>query len=177
MSDKNWKSYYGNNPDTSEFDNPSNPKEYDDIMKFSDCTNVIVQNKYVRAGSENCVDAVRGSNYTWNECQFENGAGVSTFTLKGSINIWAIKSSVIGKGKNTDIELGQFDNYWQPGRKPTRNGVIENCIREDGKPIQVTCWDAEPPKVINSNVKIQRVPWIIWFPYFIFRYITIRIKN
>lgn len=174
MSDTNWQSYYGDNPDTSGFVNPPNPQDFDDIMKFSDCTNVVVTGKEIAAGSENCVDAVRGSNYRWNACSFASGAGVATFTIKGAIDAWEIASSLIGRGKQTEIELGQFDNYWKPGRKPTRGGVISNCRTTDGRPIRVTCWDAKPPRVFGCDVEIRRVPWIIWFPYFLLRFLTIR---
>ena len=174
MSDTNWQSYYGDNPDTTGFVNPPNPKDFDDIMKFSDCTHVCVSDRYIRAGSENCIDAVRGSNYVFRNCDTEDGAGVSTFTIKGAIEGWSIKRTMIGRARKTEIEVGQFDNYWKPGRKPTRRGLIELCERTDGEAIRVTCWDAEPPTVVNSNVKIRRVPWIIWFPYFYLRFLTIR---
>jgi hypothetical protein len=80
----------------------------------------------------------------------------------------------LGAAKQTDIELGQFDNYWTPGRKPTRNGLIKACVSEDGSPIRVTCWNADKPEVVGSNVKIRHIPWIIWFPYFCWRYLTTR---
>ena len=174
MSDTNWQSYYGDNPDTSGFVNPPNPQDFDDIMKFSDCTNAVIDGRYVAAGRENCVDAVRGSNYLWDKCTLDDGAGVSTFTIKGSIDGWKIRDSIIGHGKQTDIELGQFDDYWKPGRAPTRNGLIENCESSDFSSIRVTCWNADKPRIEGSNVKIRRVPWIVWFPYFCFRYLTIR---
>lgn len=169
--DNNWRSYYGDNPDVSGFENPEFPKDWDDIMKFSACTNVIVNAKTVAAGRENCVDAMDGKNYTWNKCLMKDGAGVSSFTIKGGIDGWNILNTTIGHGKETDIELGQFDNKWYIGRKPTRNGVIDNCKSIDGKQIIVTCWDADTPKVIASNVKIKRIPKFIWFPYFCFRYV------
>lgn len=172
-TDNNWRSYYGDNPDTSGFTNPENPKDYDDIMKFSNCTNVTVGGTTVSAGRENCVDAVRGSNYLFTDCILADGAGVSTVTLKGSIDGWQFNNCVIGHGKETDIEVGQFDNYWYVGRAPTRNGTIENCVSNDGSPIKITCWDADKPTIVNSNVKIVKVPWIIWFPYFCFRYVVV----
>jgi hypothetical protein len=64
----------------------------------------------------------------------------------------------LGAAKQTDIELGQFDNYWTPGRKPTRNGLIKACVSEDGSPIRVTCWNADKPEVVGSNVKIRQHP-------------------
>jgi hypothetical protein len=146
-------------------------------MKFSNCTNVTVRDKTVEAGKENCVDAVRGANYRWGGCTFKDGAGVSTFTLKGSIDGWLIDECVVGHGKNTDIELGQFDNYWYIGRPPTRNGIIRDSSSTYGKPIRITCWNAEPPKIVDTDVKITKIPAIVWFPYFCVRWITIRITN
>ena len=172
--DANWQSYYGDNPDTSGFVNPPNPQDYDDILKFSNCTNVLVEGLDIAAGSENCVDAVRGSNYKFKGCDLLSGAGVSAVTIKGSIDGWQMIGCTIGHGKETDIELGQFDNYWTPGRKPTRNGLIKACVSSDGAPIRVTCWNADKPEVIASNVKIRQIPWIIWFPYFCWRYLTTR---
>lgn len=175
MSDTNWQSYYGDKPDTSGFVNPPNPQDFDDIMKFSDCTNVVVTDKEIAAGSENCIDAVRGSYYFFDSCKTQDGARVSTFTVKGSIDGFILYNCLIGKGKQTDIELGQFDNYWYPGRKPTKRVKIVLCKSTTGKPIRVTCWDAERPEVVNSDVKVIKIPWIIWFPYFCIRYIQIRL--
>jgi hypothetical protein len=159
MSDTNWKSYYGDNPDVSGFTNPPNPGDYDDIMKFSDCTNVFVADMQVNGGMENALDMVRGSNYRFYRCHFAN-APVSSATIKGSIDGWKM-----GECSCNSIELGMFDNYWYPGRPPTRNGWLKDMV---GK-TKVVCWDAEPPKVENSSVKIVRVPKFIWYPYFLFR--------
>ena len=171
MSDTNWKSYYGANPDTNGFVNPLDPENYDDIMKFSDCSDAVAISKRIRAGRENCIDAVRGHNYLFVDCHLEHGAGVSAVTIKGAINGWKFKECTIGHGKQTDIELGQFDNYWYPGRPATTNGIIDTCRSNDDKPIKVTCWNADKPYVVASNVKIVKIPWIIWFPYFTFCYI------
>jgi hypothetical protein len=169
--DTNWRSYTGINPDTSGFTNPPDPHNYDDILKFSDCTNALVENKTISSGKENCVDAVRGSNYQWVNCQLESGAGISSVTIKGAIDGWKFIQCKIGKGKQTDIELGQFDNYWYIGRTPTKNGLIKDCQSLDGSKIRVTCWNSDCPIIENSQVSIIKVPWIIWFPYFCFRYI------
>jgi hypothetical protein len=168
MPDNNWQSYYGDHPDVSGFINPENPKDYDDTMKFSACNDAVVTDKIVEAGRENCLDAVRGSNYAFIGCTLRDGAGIASVTLKGSIDGWRFDQCVIGRGK-TDIELGQYDNYWHPGRKPTRNGVLTDCKSTGGKPIRIVCWDATPPKIINTNAKIVKVPKFIWLPYFYFR--------
>ena len=173
--DKNWMSYTGPRPDVSTFVNPPDPENYDDIMKFSDCSDAYVSTTIIAAGQENCVDAVRGSNYLFSGCSLLGGSGVSSATLKGSIVGWEFNNCGIGRGEKTDIEVGQFDKYWYAGRPPTTGGVIDSCYPYGGEKIRVTCWDADKPEVTNSMVEIIKVPWIIWFPYFCFRYIWIRI--
>ena len=145
-----------------------NSLDYSDILKFSNCKNIIVDNCIIEGGKEDCIDAVRGSNYlirNSNLSPFHNG-----ITLKGSIDGVRIENVIFdGHGKDCDIDIGQFDNYWWIGRKPTRNIQISKVKSADGKPVIVRLWDAEAPAVIDSNVKIIRVPKFIWWPYFVFR--------
>jgi hypothetical protein len=169
--DVNWISYYGDNPDTDGFENPPYPKAYDDIIKFYHCTNAQLKGKTVDAGTENNVDATGCTNIEFSDCRFVGKAGISAFTIKGKTDGWRIVSCMISHGRETDVELGQFDNSWYWGRPPTRNGLIWSCESNDGGPIKVTCWDAVPPEVVDSNVKIVRVPKFIWLPYFCWRWI------
>jgi hypothetical protein len=155
----------------------TNPGEYSDILKFSNCTGIVVDGCEIFGGKEDCIDAVRGELYTFKNNTLHpvhNG-----ITLKGSINTIVIDNVKFEThGKDCDIELGQYDNYWYVGRKPTRDITINNVNAEDGKPIVIKVWDAETPKVTNSNVKIVKIPKLIWFPYFVFRAIQTRgIKN
>lgn len=165
-TDRNWRSYYGANPDVSGYVNPPDPLAYDDLMKFSNCTYVRVVDQTVAAGRENCIDAVRGENYAWLGCVLADGAGVATVTLKGALTGWAFVDCVIGRAAGTtDLELGQYDNYWYPGRPPTCWGRLERCTSPAGT-IRITCWDATPPQIIASQVTLRRIPKYIWFPYF-----------
>jgi len=52
--DTNWMSYVGPRPDVSAFVNPPDPENYDDIMKFSDCSDAYVSTTIIAAGQENC---------------------------------------------------------------------------------------------------------------------------
>ena len=149
--------------------NPEIPSDYDDVMKFSNCENVHVKGLIIKGGNEDCIDAVRGKNYKFENLTLEplnNGV-----TLKGSIDGWHLKNILFTrKGKAYTIEIGQYDNYWTPSTPPTRNGVIENVKMEDGGKVVVRVWDGEPITLINaSNVKIIKIPKFIWFPYFCFR--------
>jgi hypothetical protein len=154
---------------------PANPLDYDDIVKMSAKKDSVVEGITISGGREDCSDAVRGSNYTWRRVVFAPlGAGV--LTIKGSIDGWLVDACLLAKhGKKRDIEVGQFDNYWFPGRPPTRNGMITRTLSEDGKPVRVQLWDAEEPLVTASNVKITKIPKFIWLPYFLVRYVYVRI--
>lgn len=156
---------------------PANPLEYDDIVKMSNKRDCVVHDITIPGGREDCSDAVRGSNYIWRRVEF-NPLGAGILTIKGAINGWAVDDCmVLCHGKKRDIEVGQFDNYWYPGRPPTRNGVIRKTQSKDCAPVRVMLWDAEKPHVIESNVKVTKIPKVIWFPYFLVRYVVVRLQG
>lgn len=171
-SDKNFESHAGevgslisgrNIPEVG-----INPSDYSDILKFSNCTDIVVDGCNIEGGKEDCIDAVRGSNYTIrNTTLIPHHNGI---TLKGSIDGALIANVVFdGHGSDCDIDIGQFDNYWWIGRPPTRKITIRNVNSRDGSPVLVRLWDSESPVIEYSNVKIFRVPKIVWWPYFVFR--------
>lgn len=169
-ADNNYRSYVKeSNIVIKEWENPSTPSIYDDVMKFSDCENVQVSDVLVLGGKEDCIDAVRGKNYSFSNLQLY--PLVNGITIKGSIDGVYFKDVRFETlGRDYSIELGQFDNYWTPGRKPTKNVTIENVSATSDKKIIIRVWDAEKPKIINSpNVKVIKIPKIIWYPYFLFR--------
>jgi hypothetical protein len=64
------------------------------------------------------------------------------------------------------------------GRPATRHGNIINTKANDGKPVVLKLWDATTPGIVDSNIKVIKIPKIIWFPYFVFRAIQTRgLKN
>jgi len=183
MADKNYRSYYGIDgqvvadetlPPLDEY-----PKDYDDILKFSICSGATVRDCAISCGRENGTDAVRGTNYLWKGCLFDvEPPAYGVMTIKGAIKGWTVDNCRFqGHGDKFDIEVGQFDDYWYPGRVGTKNGLIRDSYSLDGKPILVTVWDADVPVASNSNVKIKKVSPFIWFPYFMFRYIQIKLKK
>lgn len=148
-----------------------------DTLKFSNCTNITVDGCTIEGGKEDCIDAVRGSNYTFNNTVLaprKNG-----ITIKGSVDGYTIRDvSFISSGSDCDMEFGQYDNYWYIGRKPTRNGKISLTKSVSGTPLVLKLWDAEMPVITDSNIKVVKIPKIIWWPYFVFRAIQTRgIKN
>lgn len=171
-ADKNYESHAGESGtqvlDRSIPETGVNAADYSDIMKFSNCTDCVVERCLIEGGKEDCIDAVRGSNYLFkNTTLIPRTNGI---TLKGSIDGVSIENVEFdGHGSDCDIDIGQFDNYWWIGRAPTRKITIRNVQSKDGKPVRVRLWDAECPVVENSNVKIIRIPKFVWWPYFVFR--------
>lgn len=156
---------------------PADPLEYSDILKFSQCQDTSVNGFDIFGGTEDCIDCVRGRNYTVSDCVLRP-KGERAITFKGAIDGWTISKTLIHTSKSAEIEVGQFDNYWYPGRPPTRKGRIYYVVSSDPtEPVRVKLWDAEPPIVELSAVKIITVPKYIWLPYFLFRYAEIRIRN
>jgi hypothetical protein len=178
-ADKNLESYAGE--DGTVISNrviaPVDWTQTSDVLKFSNCTNVVVDGCTIEGGKEDCIDAVRGSNYTFNNTVLaprKNG-----ITIKGSVNGYSINEvSFVTSGSDCDIEFGQYDNYWYIGRPPTRNGKINLTNSVSGEPLVLKVWDAEVPVITDSNIKVVKIPKIIWWPYFVFRAIQTRgIKN
>jgi hypothetical protein len=155
----------------------TDPAEFSDILKFSDSTDILVENSTIFGGREDSIDAVRGARYT-----FRNLTLVPDYngiTVKGSADGVRIENVSFTKhGSSSDMEFGQFDNYWYIGRPPTRNIAINNVSATDGKPVVIVLWDSERPTVVDSNVRIVKIPKIIWWPYFVIRAIQTRgLKN
>jgi len=156
---------------------PDDWTQISDTLKFSNCTNITVDGCTIEGGKEDCIDAVRGSDYIFNNLTLaprKNG-----ITIKGSVDNYLIEDvTFISSGTNCDMEFGQYDNYWYIGRKPTRNGRIALTKSVSGKQLVLKLWDAEVPVITDSNIKVVKIPKIIWWPYFVFRAIQTRgIKN
>jgi len=167
-ADTNWRSYVGPQDNgltvnAAEWQAPLDPENYDDLVKCSNCTGLVISGLTIPASREDSIDCVRGSNYTVQNCTVHGSV-----TIKGAINGFTLYGSVV----SGTIELGQYDNYFEPGRAPTQNVSILDCTSPDGSPIRVKVWDAEMPLVQNTNLKVTRIPKWIWLPYFLFRRLT-----
>jgi hypothetical protein len=162
----------------NDFIPPADPLQYDDVLKFSNCQSVTVENIGIHGGRENAVDCVRGASYVLRNSAFMAGEKArATLVFKGAIDGWIVDRCLVGNGTESAIEVGQFDDYWHPFRKPTRGGLIRDSRTVNDAPIVVTCWDAEEPKVVGSSVRVRKVSAWVWFPYFCWRYVAIRAKR
>jgi hypothetical protein len=170
-TDRNWRSFVGpqdNNLTVTSWENPGARGDFDDNLKASNVVGLTVRDIVVLDSREDSIDCVRGKNYL-----FENVFSHGSITCKGAVDGFVLARCTI----SGTVELGQFDNYWVPGRLPTRNVSLINCKSPDGKPIRVKLWDAAAVNVVNSNVEITRIPKLVWYPYFLFRYLQTKFKN
>ena len=166
--DRNWRSFVGPEDNgrtitADEWDNPFDPQNWDDIFKASNVQGLTATGLTIPAAREDSFDAVRGSGYAVLHCNLAGNVAV-----KGAIDGATFRGCVI----DGVVELGQYDNYWAPGRAPTRNVTLSGCTTSSGEPIRVVCWDAKPPVLTNTKAKVQRVPKLIWLVYFLWRRLT-----
>lgn len=143
--------------------------DLDDLFKCSGTSNLTAQDLVIPASvNEDSIDCTRGANYRWLRCIVQGSV-----TLKGAIQKWLFQDSTV----DGNIEVGQFDNYWYPGRIPTAGGVIANTKTSTGAKVKVTLWDAEKPLVLNSDVEFIVKPKWMWLPFFLSQYVWVRIVN
>lgn len=169
--DRNWRSFVGPQDDNtvvSSWENPVARGDFDDNFKCSNVTGMTVRDIVILDSREDSIDCVRGSDYL-----FENVVSHGSITVKGAIDGFTLSECTV----SGTVELGQFDNYWYPGRPPTRNVALLNVVSPDGSPVRVKVWDADAPLIVSSKVKITRVPRLVWYPYFLFRYLQTKFKN
>ena len=168
--DNNWRSYVGpaDNGSTitpADWQPPQNPKAYDDGVKGSRLHNFTVAGLEIPDFREDSIDFVQGAGYTIRDC-ITHGS----ITLKGSIEgYWIQDTATAGT-----VELGQYDNYWFPGRAPTRGGLILNLTSPSGQRPRVKLWDAELPEIVGSAVDLVIMPRALVRAYFLFRHLTNR---
>ncbi len=157
---------------------PENPLQYSDILKFSLCSDTLIQRCQIEGGSEDAIDACRGSNYkVYNSAITPHGKNGMTF--KGFIEGVDVQDTVFtNHGSECDIELGQFCIYDEfPFSKKTKHVQLVNVTSLDGSPIHVKVWNANSPTVIGGDVKITKInPILVWL-YFAMRRIQYKLSG
>ena len=150
-----------------------------DTRKFSNCQNVECANKYIVGAAEDCLDLCRVDDSTFNDLLLEP-KGNNGITIKGASNNVSIHATFHSHGKQCDVELGQFDNYWYVGRYPTEN-ISLFVASTTGKPVKIRVWDGEVGVISTPadgpGFTVTYVPKFVWFPYFCFRYAQLRLEN
>lgn len=147
--------------------------EWPDTLKVSNAHNVEVSNKTIRNWKEDCLDVVRVTTGSFLKLTLFP-YGKNAITVKGASSWVVLGFKLLANGRECDVEIGGFDNYWYPGRQPTRmTGVY---VDPSGLPAVVKLWDAEDTNVFGPH-RIVRVPRYVWLPYFLYRYTLLRAGN
>lgn len=158
-----WK-YQGNSPDNEAIvvvPSANDALAYSDILKFSQNKDIIIKNFTIYGGKEDCIDIVRGTNYSIMDCSLipQGQAGI---TVKGSVKGLYISNLLfLSHGKQTDIDLGNWEDYSYFPRPKTRKIVLHNVHASDGKPVKVRVLHSEIPEIIDSNIKLVVYPRIV----------------
>lgn len=182
-TDKNWRSYgpkhNGQTITPENWEIPENPRLYDDIFKGSQVEEITADGLTIPGGKENNVDFVRGRAGKIVNCTLLPGAGQGGIVAKGSFADLEVINSTVPNGPKFGIQLGQFDNYWFPGRAPTRRTRLQNVSTGQGTALLVELWDAETPTVEDcpDGVTFKRVPKWKWLPYFLIMWCWVRLHG
>ena len=108
---------------------------------MSNKENVSCHNLKIYGGDEDCVDIVRGSNHTFENCVFHCGDSQQAFTIKAGASDITIKNCTFkGKPSIGYIVLGQYSDYDFCKTIKTRRINVINCTfeHEDATPI-ISC--------------------------------------
>lgn len=179
MADKNYLSY-ANEINVVVEDQAIMPPDvsYADTLKFSNCWWASVNNCSIVGGTEDCIDCYRGG-----EIYIQNsdliGLKRNGITIKGEVEKYRIEGvSFTNHGSDADIEIGQFGIHEVfPFKRKPCDGVISDVKMIDhsnGQKVKIRVWNADVPEIRASNVKIIKIPWAVWFPYFCFRRIMVK---
>lgn len=148
---------------------------YDDMLKFSNCWNVNVNNCVVVGGREDCIDMCRGGDY-----RVQNSSliimGKNGITCKCGVEGLRVEGVEFdGYGMFSEIEIGMFSKYDKfPFKNKVQGVIISDVKRKDGKKVRVWVWNGTKPVVRGGNVRVVRVPRIIWVWYFLFRQFCVK---
>jgi len=147
-------------------------KEYSETLKFSLCRNVFVSRMTIEGSREDCLDIVRGENYTFDRCTFIIRPKVAKtarhITVKGGAkNILFDNCLFIGRGFwPWQLQLGDWTDYDIRDRFPTRDITLDNCVSTLPEGLTTLSIYAEKPKttwnVSTSGTKYRT--WKLWPP-------------
>lgn len=141
-----------------------------ETIKLTHCKDFRLSNKKADGCREDVLDIVKGRRIEISDCQFTSDKRTRVFiTAKGGINGLHLKNITL-KGVCRwpwDYSLGDWTLYnHNPKRPPMSNVVIENNRHESGRKIRVLVLFCETPEIIDSNIRLIRVPmWLVrlWF--------------
>ena len=138
---------------------PEDPQNYDDILKFSnaqDCKVIMCDINPHGGNREDGVDINRFcSDILIRDCKITSGKKYAITIKGGSESIYLKNLVLFGRGdEGVDIDIG---NYSDSTMKKSKNIILENVHRFDGKPVTLRVGHASQIFTVNSNVKKLRL--------------------
>mgnify|MGYP001181212837 FL=1 len=105
-------------------------------LKLSFCHDIVVKNSTILGGYEDCVDIVRGSNISFENCKFISQGSAQHITIKAGVkNVSFKKCKFINPFRSVIngacIDLGNWADYDDVDRPKTRSISIDNCSMEN----------------------------------------------
>lgn len=139
-----------------------------EALKVTNCVDVLVSNKRIYGGYEDCVDVVRVDNIV-----LENS--ILTAETPTRVHVTAkgggakhVYRNLILKGDPIwwEFSLGDWTLYnADPKFKPMGEVVIDSVRRLDGKKFNVLQLYCDKVTVVNSNCRVINLRWLapLWF--------------
>jgi len=172
MADNNFRSYadVDHLSIVDEIIKSDNPLCFSDTLKLSNVASAEIFGCYIVGGKEDCIDIMRKSSLVnIVHCTLAS-SGKFCITIKGGSGRIKISNLVIeNHGTETDIDIGNYYNSFEPGWLPVEDVVINNVTSSDGKPVKVRLLNCNKVTIIGGNCKVTKVPSIFWKIYFTLR--------
>lgn len=131
------------------------PAAYDDALKFSNCTDVVVVDCTIRGGREDALDINRGKRLIFQRCRFES-RGRYACTVKGGVSDVTFEDCTFTAGTETDVDLGNWSDQAPPPAR-TREVKLYRCKRADGGLLRIRCLWADKPALKLTPAVVRRV--------------------
>jgi len=144
-----------------------------ETVKMSNRSGVVIENCKIGASREDCLDIVRGDTLTVRSTDFDANGAIQAVTCKaGFRKLRFIDCNFYGNPKIAYVVLGNYSDYDYHRRQKVKDVEFNNC-HFDKKDKAVMLFDADKPRMIDSNGKINKIGWIfrpivVWC-YFNFR--------
>ena len=140
---------------------------YSEALKISNVSNFKGKDLDIYGGYEDCVDIIRGSNHTLENCVFHCDNSQQGFTIKAGVSDITIKNCVFkGSPSIGYIVLGQYSDYDFCKEIKTRRINVVNCTFENEYVHPIISWNSED---INTDARIYKINPIVKSFFFTFR--------
>jgi hypothetical protein len=164
-------------PDYTRFDPTDeglDPRDYADVLKFSHAERVAGVNLTVVGGKENAIDMNRRCRDIFLSDVTLCGGDQSSVVIKGATENVILRrfTYFVSKKAWCEVLIGDWSDQ---STEPSRNIVLDDHYRKDGKPVRVVVGRAEWPYVVGGNVRICYVKSYALKAYFWAKYFAVRL--